>query len=211
MRRLTLTMLVALFLCLACAAAAFAAGDFIAVPSIDKYLTPSNMEKLKAGEVVKETVITKDAKGNDSGRGVALVMVKAPKEKVFAVITDFNSYAAWMPNTKAAKITTNQGDRIDVEFELSIMGFGVHYTVIHKVDKDAGTIQWRMDDSKPKKNVQDSVGAWVIKPMEGDQCVIAYTIAADTGLSVPKFIQDWISNKSLVKVQKAVKGRIEGK
>jgi ribosome-associated toxin RatA of RatAB toxin-antitoxin module len=211
MRGLVISVSLAAILLLSFSSGLFAAGDFVPVPNIDKYLTPATMEKLKAGEVVKENVITKDAKGNDSGRGVAFVLVNAPKDKIMAVIMDYASYPSWMPNTDSVKVIPGQGDRVDVEFELTILGFGVNYTVIHKVDKEAGTVQWRMDDSKPKKNVQDSVGAWVIKPIEGDQCVVAYTVVVDTGLSVPKFIQDWLSNKSLVKVEKAVKKRVEAK
>jgi hypothetical protein len=193
------------------AAGLHAASDFVPIPGIDKYLTPANMEKLKAGEIVKENVVTKDAKGNDTGRGVALILIKAPKDKIMAALGDYPTYPAWMPNTKNTKVVSKQGDMVSVEFELSVLMNQITYTCIHKVDNAAGTVQWRMDDSKPKKNVSDSVGAWVIKPLGENESVVAYTVSVDTGMSVPKIIQDWMTNKSLKSVVKAVKSRVEGK
>ena len=70
---------------------------------------------------------------------------------------------------------------------------------------------WRMDDARPKKSVEDSVGAWVLKPHGNGRTIVAYTVAVDTGMSVPKIIQNWLTNKSLKKVVKAVKKKVEGK
>lgn len=189
----------------------WAAPDFAPLPNVDKNLTPENTAKLENGEVVKFNTVTKDEKGNDRGKGVAMVIIHASKEKILAAIEDYPTYPAWMPNTKSTKITNKQGDRVDVEFTLKIMGFTVLYTCIHRINEAAGTVEWRMDDAKPKENVKDSVGAWVIKPIGDNKCIVAYTVAVDTGVSIPKFIQDALTNSSLPKVVKSVRTRVEGK
>jgi len=194
------------------ASVAWGAANFVPVPDIEKYLTPENMAKLEKGEMIKFNQIVKDQEGNDRGKGVALILVHASKDKIMAALDSFETYPTWMPNTNSTKVVLRQGDRVDVEFDLTVaLVIPVHYTVIHKIDKGAGTIQWRMDDSKPKKHVKDSTGAWVIKPLDENKCVVAYTVSVDTGAAVPKSIQDALTNTSLPKVVKAVRERVEGK
>ncbi|MCZ7586129.1 MAG: SRPBCC family protein [Deltaproteobacteria bacterium] len=188
-----------------------AAPDFVPVPDLSKYLTSDNLAKLADGDIVKENIMEKDAAGNDKGRGVALIMIDAPPDKVMAALDSFETYPSWMPNTKQTKVVKREGNRVDVEFELSIVGSQVTYTCIHEVNKDAGTVRWRMDDAKPKKNVADSVGAWVVKAHGDGKSIVAYTVAVDTGMSVPKFIQNWLTNTSLKKVVKSVRDKVEGK
>ena len=188
----------------------FASPNFVPVPDISKFLTPENIQKLEAGQVVKENIMKKAADGSDSGRGIALILVNASKDKIMNELKRYETYPQWMPNTKKTKVIERTATSSVVEFELGILGAQINYTVIHKINKENGTIQWRMDDNKPKNNVKDSVGAWVLKA-HGDKTIVAYTVEVDTGVSVPKFIQNWLSNKSLIKVLKAVKGQVEGK
>ncbi len=187
-----------------------ASPNFVPLPDISKYLSPDNLKTLEAGDVVKENIMNTGADGGDSGRGVGLILINAPKDKIMSVLQDYSTYPKWMPNTKKTKVLSKTPTSSSVEFELSILGNQVYYTVIHKVDKNKGSIQWRMDDSKPKKNVKDSVGAWVLKA-HGAGTIVAYTVEVDTGVSVPKFIQSWLSNSSIKKVLKAVKEQVEGK
>jgi len=211
MKKKTLAFVLGPALVLAFTFAAFAAPGFIPVPDISKYLTPGNVEKLEAGGIVKENILTKDAQGKDKGRGVALIMINASKDKVMATLGAYETYPTWMPNTKKTTVINRAGNRSDVEFQLSILGNKIQYTCIHDTDKDKGTIRWRMDDARPKKNVEDSVGAWVLKPHGNGRTIVAYTVAVDTGMAVPKIIQNWLTNKSLKKVVKAVKKEVEGK
>ncbi len=203
---ITAAMVIAIFL----SSSVFASPTFVSVPALEKYLTPDNMAKLEAGEVVKENIMEKNADGSDSGRAVALIIINAPKDRIMAELAKYETYPQWMPSTKKTTVVSRGDTASSVEFELSILGQSVRYTVIHKIDKAKGTIQWRMDDSKPKKNVKDSVGAWVLKA-HGNKTIIAYTVQVDTGVSVPKFIQKWLSNTSLKKVLKAVKKQVEQK
>jgi ribosome-associated toxin RatA of RatAB toxin-antitoxin module len=203
---ITAAMAMAIFLC----SSVFASPTFVPVPDLDKYLTPDNMAKLEAGEVVKENVMEKDAVGGDSGRAVALIIINASKDHIMGELAKYETYPQWMPSTKKTTVISRSDTASSVEFELSILGQSVKYTVIHKIDKTKGTIQWRMDDSKPKKNVKDSVGAWVLKA-HGNKTIVAYTVQVETGVSVPKFIQNWLSNSSLIKVLKAVKKQVEEK
>ncbi len=190
------------------AATAWAAADFVPVPSLDKYLTPENIKKLEDGEIVKDTVLSSDATKGDKGRGIGFVYIKAKPDKIQAAVHDFGTYPSWMPNVKTTKVTNKTAERVDVEFMLSIMGNEIQYTTIHKVNPD-GTIQWRLDDAKPKKNVSDSVGAWVFKP-HGEGTIVAYVIDVDTGMSVPKIIQNFLTNQSLKSVLKALRDRVGG-
>ncbi|MBZ0270569.1 SRPBCC family protein [bacterium] len=187
---------------------AVAAPEFVPVPDITKYLTPENLKDLQSGEVVKENML-EQKEGKDSGRGIAIVLVKAPKAQVLKALDDFETFPEWMPNTKKTKVVRRDGDRVDVLFELSIVGNKVSYTVIHEVKPEEGYIRWRLDDAKPKKNVEDSVGAWVLRENGDNQTIVAYTVAVDTGMSVPKFIQNWLTKKSLTSVVKAVRDRVE--
>lgn len=202
--------LVAFIACAAVATTVFAAANFFTIPALDKYLTADNIAKIEAGEIVKDTVLKEDAAKGDSGRGIGLVYIKAEPSKVLAAIEDFSTYTAWMPNVKKAQVVNKAAHRVDVEFELGILGNTIKYTTIHEVNEAEGKIRWRLDDAKPKENVADSVGAWVLKPHK-EGTIVAYIIDVDTGMSVPKIIQSWLTNKSLKSVLAALKERVEGK
>lgn len=47
---------------------------------------------------------------------VASVEIDAPREAVFAALTDYNSYARWMPEVTQSRILAQEGDIVEVEF-----------------------------------------------------------------------------------------------
>ncbi len=186
------------------------AAAFAPVPDISRLLTPENIARLEKGEVIKENETIRDSSGNDRGRAVALVIIHAPMDKVIAAIDDFETYPQWMPNVEHTKVLLRQGNRRDVTFVLDVLWNEVKYTCIHRIDPDRGVFEWRMDDSREKKNVADSTGAWVMKSLGDNKTAVAYTVLLDTGISIPDFIEEYLAGSSLPKVARALKDRVEG-
>lgn len=49
-------------------------------------------------------------------RQVASVQIDAPREAVFAALTDYNSYERWMPEVQQSRILAQEGDIVVAEF-----------------------------------------------------------------------------------------------
>ncbi len=188
-----------------------AAAAFAPVPDISRLLTGENLGRLEKGEVIKENETFRDAGGNDRGRAVALVLIHAPMDKVIEAIDDFETYLEWMPNVERTEVLLRKGNRRDVTFVLDVLWNEVKYTCIHRIDPARGVFEWRMDDSKEKKNVADSTGAWVMKSLGENKTAVAYTVLLDTGIAIPGFIEEYLAGSSLPKVAKALKDRVEGR
>jgi carbon monoxide dehydrogenase subunit G len=176
--------------------------------NVDKQLTPANIAKLDAGETILLDQTYTDKDGKTRGKGLAMVIVNAPEAQVWKYLPAFDTYTEFMPRMIGSKIYSNEGSKIGVQYELKIAIKKVKYHCMHDVHPDKGYLEWNLDASQ-KNDIADTTGYWVTKKHGEGKTIIAYSVSVDTGIAVPKMIQDYLTKKDLPNVVKAVKKRIE--
>ena len=197
-------------LVIALAVLILSAGFVLAGPFDDPkaLLTPENMEKLKKGEPVMVNKVVNDAKGNPRGQGLAVIVVNADPDTCWKYITQQTKMPEFMPRMISATEYMKEGNTRGVKFTIKILLSKISYHIIHTYDKGNYKLSYVLDKSK-ENDIADTSGFWKIEPFEGGKSLIAYTVSVDTGMAVPKAIQDYLTQKDLPNVVSTMKKRIE--
>lgn len=118
-------------------------------------------------------------------KGVSEVTIKAPKELVWRLLTDFNNYPHLFPRMKTCTVTKREGNLVYCESNLKpqIM---VKQTVQHTINDLGGrpdVLRWKAVDG----NFKAVEGEWSLKSTkDGRCCQVRYTLALDAGPAIPK-------------------------
>ena len=175
--------------------------------AVDKNLTAANISKLEAGETILLDQTYTDEKGQTRGKGLAIVLVNKPPDDVFTYIGQFGSYPEFMPRMVKSTVYKNEGSSVGAEYTLKVAWKTITYSCLHDVNNGNKTVSWVMDTGR-KSDIASTTGMWILKPHKGNT-ILAYTVAVDTGMAVPKMIQDYLTKKDLPNVVRAMKKRVE--
>ena len=107
--------------------------------------------------------------GGGYDRAVVRGVIDAPLEKVWAVVTAYESYKDFMPDTKESEVLSRTDTEV-VYWSLLHMTFplpNVGYTTAVTLGADHGKIAFKMVP-KTGKGVEDFDGGWVLSPFQGD-------------------------------------------
>lgn len=101
------------------------------------------------------------------------VLVEAPPEVVWGVITDYAKYPEWMPEVEEMTVLKEEGNvrevRYDLLFKISIIKRKVTYTM-RMLSKKPERIEWELIDG----DFDYSVGGWQLVPAKGGKATMAY-------------------------------------
>lgn len=101
------------------------------------------------------------------------VLVEAPPEVVWEVITDYARYPEWMPEVEEMTVLKEEGNmrevRYDLLFKISIIKRKVTYTM-RMTSKKPETIEWELIDG----DFDYSVGGWQLVPTQDGKATMAY-------------------------------------
>ena len=177
----------------------------------------------------------KDFSSGEEGekKGVmGVILIKAPYEKVWGVISDWEKQSDFVPGVEYFKVkhVFPGGDektwRSIVEGKLDIPFISLSYTLDTEFDKAAGTMVWNMlsqegikkyQDQKIDVNIADEdrlknvEGFGKIKAYDEKSTIYFYAPIVETSVSLPGFVERAITNVSLSKYLHAIKGRAEEK
>lgn len=175
---------------------------------VDAMLNEANKKKLDAGKVV----ITK-SKVDDAGEKVisnsaAMVVINKPVEAVWAVLRDIEKLPEFIPRMIASEKYTQSGNVVGIRQTLKVLWKKVTYNVLQEEDTENHTLSYKLDKSQ-KNDIAETQGQWILRPYGNDQTLAVYTLALDTGMPVPRFLQTMLLNQDLPGTLNAIKQRAE--
>ena len=101
------------------------------------------------------------------------VLVEAPPEAVWAVITDYSKYPDWMPEVEEVTVIKDNGRvkdiKYDLLFKISIITRKITYT-LRKISKEPTRIEWELVEG----DFDHSIGGWQLVPTRGGEATMAY-------------------------------------
>ncbi len=163
---------------------------------------------------------------------MGVILIKAPYEKVWEVISDWEKQSDFVPGVEYFKVkhVFPGGDekswRSIVEGKLDIPFISLSYTLDTNFDRAAGTMIWNMlsqEDIRKYKaqkidvNIADEdrlrnvEGFGKIKTYNEKSTIYYYAPIVETSVSLPGFVESAITNVSLSKYLHAIKERAEEK
>ena len=100
-------------------------------------------------------------------------LVKAPPQKVWDLISDYETYSDWMPQTTEVTVSNRTEKRADahfvLDFQFSVISKTVEYTTRHTFEPPHA-IRWTLVEG----DFNTSVGAWHLVPAKGGTSTLVF-------------------------------------
>lgn len=133
------------------------------------------------------------------------IIINAPIEKVFDVITQYEKYGEFLSEVKEVKTSGRQGNQVNVHYKVDVMKT-IKYTI--RVTEERPTrMSWTFVDGEFMK---DNKGSWVLEPAGEGKTKGTYTVEMALGALVPKSVVNALVDNQLPKMLEAFKRRAEG-
>ncbi|GHG84524.1 SRPBCC family protein [Comamonas sp. JC664] len=132
------------------------------------------------------------------------IVVNAPIEKVFDVITQYDRYPEFLPEVKGIRTENRQGNTVDVHYKVDVVKT-ISYS-IRVTEQRPTKMSWTYIKGEFMK---DNQGSWVLEAQGENQTKATYTVEMALGALVPKSVVSALVETSLPKMLDAFKRRFE--
>jgi coenzyme Q-binding protein COQ10 len=133
------------------------------------------------------------------------IVINVPPEKLFDVVTDYESYAEFLPEVKSVRVE-RAGPSVSVHYEVNLVKT-IKYSL--KMTEERPTrVRWSLIKGDFMK---ENNGSWELKPAGEGKTEATYNIEVGVGPLVPKTITSMLVDKSLPSMLEAFKKRAENR
>ncbi|AKQ65530.1 Putative oligoketide cyclase/dehydratase or lipid transport protein YfjG [Myxococcus hansupus] len=132
------------------------------------------------------------------------IVVNAPIEKVFDVVTQYERYPEFLPEVKGIRTENRQGNTVDVHYKVDVVKT-INYS-IRVTEQRPTRMSWTYIKGEFMK---DNQGSWVLEAQGENQTKATYTVEMALGALVPKSVVSALVETSLPKMLDAFKRRFE--
>jgi uncharacterized membrane protein len=147
--------------------------------------------------------------GRPAGRGVGAIVVDRPIAEVWATISHYEDKAEYQPRVVSVTVLDKKPGSLRVRMEIDASVTTARYTGLYTLDEAQHTITWTIDQSAPDNTVADVAGDYHLYEVSPQSTLVVYRTFVDPGTRVPRFIQNFITRRSLPNLLRATKQRIE--
>lgn len=192
------------------ALALLAALSLTELPAVAKAanLTEAEFQKASSGEVVVKGELSKNAKGEDVGRGRAWLVIDAPPEKCFAQLQRYEEAPQFLPRVSKVVFPEKTKEKMRVTQSIKVVLSTYTYTMIFVFNDAKKQMDWTLDKSV-ENDIVDTAGTWLFTDLGNGKTLLDYGVSVDTGKAVPKFLSDYMTKRDLPDVLLNFKKRVE--
>lgn len=133
------------------------------------------------------------------------ILIDAPIETVFGIITDYEKYPEFLSEVKAIRVSERREGEALVQYEVSVLKT-IRYT-LKLTEEKPRRVSWSLVEGEL---MRENRGSWLLEP-QGKQTRATYSIEMTLGPLVPKAMVNALVDSSLPKMLESFKKRAEGK
>lgn len=171
-------------------------------------LTAEEVARLNAGNVVVKAD-TSTAEGGNRAAGIAAYcVINKPLDAVWAVMLDYQKFDEFMPQLTKVEILERTRDTVKATETVSVALRTVTYTLDVKFDHARRRVSWALDKSR-KNDIADTSGAWEFVPYGRGATLVRYTTSVDSGMLVPRFLEELLVKNGVPDVLVSLRRRTE--
>jgi len=171
-------------------------------------LTPDEVDKINRGEVVVKTRVYSIADGKRAVTIKGYCVINKPPDAAWAVMLDYEKFHEFMPRLSKVKVLEKTKDTMKVTETVSMPVGTLTHTLDLKFYPTQGRVAWTLDKSR-KHDIADTSGTWEFLPYRRGGTVVRYTSTVDSGMIVPKFLEEQLISYDLPGVLSSIKRRTE--
>ena len=131
------------------------------------------------------------------------VIIDTPIKAIYQVVTDFESYPEFLPETREVEVIEQNAKTAQVEFTIKIIKT-IRYTLDYKLVPNK-KVSWKFVEG----DFRDCTGSWSFKESKKGITEATYTVDVSFGLFVPKKITEMLVGKNLPTLMSNFKKRAE--
>jgi coenzyme Q-binding protein COQ10 len=148
------------------------------------------------------------------------ILLNAPVDKVWNVVTDYAHYSEFMPSTAACEIVKDDGNvkdiRFKIQFKFSVLSWEVDYVARHEFDPKK-EIKFDLVSSKGDK-IKKTYGAWQFFDAGNGKTAAFYSVYSDIknvswvvrkAFEAEPSMEMSVAASAAVMVLKAIKSRVD--
>jgi coenzyme Q-binding protein COQ10 len=132
------------------------------------------------------------------------IVINAPPEKIFDVITQYEKYPEFLSEVKKIRVLERKDNTVKVQYEVDVIKT-IRYTILVKEERPK-RMSWTFVEGEVMK---DNKGGWVLEPEGEGRTKATYTVELALGPLVPKAIVNGLTEKQLPGMLEAFKRRAE--
>lgn len=132
------------------------------------------------------------------------IVINAPMDRIYALITDYASYKDFIPEVRAVNILEQAGNTATVQYDAEIIK-KIKYTLKHE-GHPPNRLTWTFVKGDMMK---DNRGSWELKDLGDGRTEVTYNIEVGLGALVPRAIVDTLIGTSLPKLLENFKRQAE--
>lgn len=179
------------------------------IAALETKLTDERRAALEKGELLRVDVSKAPEEGEQRANGTVMVLVERPAAEVFARIVDVSDQHEYMPRVERIEpYTVVDANPMGQRYTLKVAFREIVYHILVKRDPEKRFLTWHLDDDQ-KNGIAATTGYWYFQPWGEDRCLAVYSVSADTGMRVPKWLARWLMNRDMPGVVEALKKRAE--
>jgi ribosome-associated toxin RatA of RatAB toxin-antitoxin module len=179
-------------------------------PALDPSRAFSHEEwlALEDGEVLRRHETAERSKEELAGGAHADSLIARSPAQVWAVLTDFERWPAFMPLVEKTQVARRDGSRMWVAQQFSVMFVSMGHTTIYELDAGDGRLTWQLDEAVPH-DIASSQGSWQLVPVaDGHETLVRYVAQMRAGRAVPEFVEGWLRERSLEKLLTSLRSEV---
>lgn len=189
-----------------------AVGSQNSIAAVKSRLTEEEWADVLKGEVVTKAVVPPEVKGKEeerTGNVLVTAIINHPPQKLWELMLQFEKYGEFLPKVEKMEVRGRNGNTTLVYHQLGIMWVDIGYTLAMTADKGMGRISWVLDKTF-ENDIKDTTGFYEFVPYDGGKkTMVSYQTWADTGRSVPKFVEDFLTKKTSPKILRNIRSRAD--
>ena len=184
-----------------------AAANYV-VPDPEPLMTAENLAKMEQDEVLLLKSDTATNGESVAGTGLAMALINAPVDAVWGYLIDYASQPEYMPRILTAESYPVEGDETGIKQTVKVAWKTIVYHIRQTVDEEKHLLRWRLDHEK-ENNIAETVGSWQLLPHEEEKTIAVYSLNVDSGMRIPKFLENYLMRRDLPGLIEALKLRAE--
>lgn len=134
------------------------------------------------------------------------IAIKAPMERVWDVLADFESYPEFQPEVEKIAVTRRTKNTAVVSFTINLIA-KVHYALKFEFDRPNG-MTWTTVEGHSL--VRSNTGSWKLTRLEPHLTDLTCTMDVEFGIWIPKAIADGLMHNHFPAMLDRFKDRAEG-